>query len=225
MKRVMAGVFGAIVAFSLMPTMASNPVLAQAAATNQTVFSDEQQMLGTDGVMINQYQQAENNAQKQLSEEEKNTQAYRLYAEQRISQLESYKRRPPALANLKSGDLPTLETWIKNDDAYRAKQQAYINQLNQQIINLRQTQVQTLANLNNDVSGLRQNEQDRKDQQKFENQMQLNQYNELKSEMGACSWGGTPNDGYNNSVGGYGMLGGYGYSPMGGRSGMMRGRY
>jgi hypothetical protein len=79
------------------------------------------------------------------------------------------------------------------------------------------TQGNTLANLNNDVSDMRQNIQDDKDQQKFNNQMQMNYYNELKSEMGAASWGGCPNDGTYNSVGGYGMLGGYGYSPMGGR--------
>ncbi|MBU6453678.1 MAG: hypothetical protein KGS72_18000 [Cyanobacteria bacterium REEB67] len=201
------------------------PALAQAACANQGIFGDEQSMLNTDSAMINQYTQAEEKAQNDLNSEEQRSQAYRLYAEQRINQLEDYKRRSPALAKNKAGDLPMLENWLKNDDSYRAKQQAYIEQLNQLIVNLRQTQTQTLANLNNDIAGMRQNQQDAKDQQKFENQMQINQYNELKSEMGACSWGGTPNDGYYNSTGGYGMLGGYGYSPIGGRSGMLRGRY
>ncbi|MBS1989427.1 MAG: hypothetical protein JSS83_02855 [Cyanobacteria bacterium SZAS LIN-3] len=199
---------------------------AQAAASNQGVFNDEQQMLQTDGAMINQYTQAENKAEGDLRTEEQRNQAYRLYAEQRINQLEEYKKRgSPALSGSKAGDLPMLEAWLKNDDAYRAKQQSYIDQLNQLIINLRQSQTQTLANLNNDIAGMRQNEQDRKDQQRFQNQMQINQFNELQSEMGACSWGGTPNDGYYNSTGGYGVLGGYGYSPMAGRSGMMRGGF
>ena len=215
----------AALAGSLFCGSVASPAFAQAAGATQSIFRDEQSMLGTDGAMINQYSQAEKGAQNDLDSEEQRSAAYRLYAEKRVAQLEDYKRRPPALANSKSGDLPMLENWLKNDDAYRAKQQAYIEQLNQLIVNLRQTQTQTLANLNNDIAGLRQNQQDAKDQQKFQNQMQINQYNELKSEMGACSWGGTPNDGTMNSTGGLGMLGGYGYSPAGGRSGMMGGRY
>jgi len=206
--------------------VAPGAAMAQAAAANQGIFGDEQQMLHTDSAMINQYQQSEKQAEDDLGSEEKRNQAYRLYAEQRISQLENYKKGgSPSLSGAKKGDLPTLEAWIRNDDAYRAKEQSYIDQLNQLIMNLRQSQTQTLANLNSDIAGMRQNQQDRKDQQRFQNQMQINQFNELQSEMGACSWGGTPNDGYNNSTGGYGMLGGYGYSPMGGRSGMMRGGF
>jgi len=198
--------------------------LAQAAASNQGVFNDEQQMLHTDGAMINQYTQAQREAENDLQNEEQRSQAYRLYAMQRVDQLENYKKRgTPALAGTKQGDLPMLESWIRNDDAYRAKQQAYIAQLNQLIINLRQTQTQTLANLNNDISGMRQNQQDRKDQQRFQNQMQINQFNELQSEMGACSWGGSPTDGTFNSTGAYGPLGGYGYSGLGGRGGLRGG--
>ena len=204
--------------------VAPGAALAQAAAANQGIFSDEQQMLHTDGAMINQYTQAQRQAEADLTNEEQRSAAYRLYAEKRIDQLEDYKRRgAAALAGSKPGDLPTLEAWIKTDDAYRAKQQGYIAQLNQLIINLRQTQTATLANLNNDISGMRQNQQDRKDQQRFENQMQINQFNELQSEMGACAWGGAPNDGTFNSTGGYGMLGGYGYSMGGGRGGIRGG--
>jgi len=203
--------------------LSSQSALAQAAASNSSIFGAEQQMLNTDGAMINQYTQAQTKAENDLQNEESRNQSYRLYAEQRINQLEDFKKRSPSMANSKAGELPTLEAWLKNDNDYRAKQEAYVNQLNQLIINLRQTQTNTLANLNNDISGMRQNEQDRKDQQRFQNQMQINQYNELKSEMGAASWGGTPNDGYYNSTGGYGILGGYGYSPMGGRGGGMRG--
>jgi hypothetical protein len=42
--------------------------------------------------------------------------------------------------------------------------------------------------------------------------MRVNMFNELQSEMGAATWGGTPRDGTYNSVGGYGFQGGYGYS-------------
>jgi hypothetical protein len=99
--------------------------LAQAAASNQGVFGDEQQMLHTDSAMVNQYTQAQREAQNDLTSEEQRSHAYRLYAEQRVNQLEGYKKRgTPGLALSKQGDLPMLETWLKNDDAYRTKQQA-----------------------------------------------------------------------------------------------------
>jgi hypothetical protein len=47
--------------------------------------------------------------------------------------------------------------------------------------------------------------------------MQMNNFNELQSEMGAASWGRPPTDGTFNSTGGYGIQGGYGYSVGGGR--------
>jgi hypothetical protein len=197
--------------------------MAQAAGANQGIFGDEQQMLHTDAAMINQYTEAQRQAETDLENEEQRSAAYRLYAEKRVSQLEDYKKRgSPGLAGSKPGDLPMLESWLRNDDAYRAKQQAYIAQLNELIINLRQTETQTLANLNNDIAGMRQNQQDRKDQQRFENQMQINQFNELQSEMGACSWGGSPTDGTFNSTGAYGPLGGYGMG-MNGRMGLRGG--
>ncbi len=192
--------------------------LAQVANSNQTIYQDEQQMLGTDQAMINSYTNAEDKAEAKLETEEAKTNAYRLYAEQRINLLEHLKKSgSPALSASKQGELNVLQQWLAQDSAYRTRQQAYIDQLDKCINNLRVTQGNTLANLNNDVSDMRQNIQDDKDQQKFNNQMQMNYYNELKSEMGAASWGGCPNDGTYNSVGGYGMLGGYGYSPMGGR--------
>lgn len=192
--------------------------LAQVANSNQTIYQDEQQMLGTDQAMINSYTKSEDKAEAKLETEEAKTNAYRLYAEQRINQLEHLKKSgSPALSASKQGELNVLQQWLAQDSAYRARQQAYIDQLDKCINNLRVTQANTLANLNNDVADMRQNIQDDKDQQKFNNQMQMNYYNELKSEMGAASWGGCPNDGTYNSVGGYGMLGGYGYSPMGGR--------
>ena len=191
---------------------------AQVAGANQTIYQDEQQMLNTDQAMINSYTNSENQAEAKLQAEEAKTNSYRLYAEQRINLLENLKKSgSPALSAAKQGELSVLQQWLAQDSAYRSRQQAYIDQLEKCINNLRVTQADTLANLNNDVSSKRQNVQDQKDQQRFQNQMQMNYYNELKSEMGAASWGGCPNDGTSNSVGGYGMLGGYGYSPMGGR--------
>lgn len=190
---------------------------AQVAGANQSIYRDEQQMLNTDQAMINQYQTSETSAENKLAAEEAKTNAYRLYAEQRIAQLEQKKGTSPSLSGSKAGEMSILSQWLRADNAYRAKQQAYIDQLDQCIINLRTSETNTLANLNTDINSMRQTVQDGRDQQKFENQMQMNQFNELKSEMGACSWGDTPRDGTYNSVGGYGMNGGYGYSMGGGR--------
>lgn len=215
----------ALVALSLLSLSSSSPVLAQVAGANQTIYHDEQEMLNTDQAMINQYSSAENEAESKLAAEQAKTNAYRLYAEQRIQALEKQKKGvSPSLAGAKSGEMAVLTSWLQQDSAYRAKQQAYIDQLEQCISNLRTSQTNTLANLNTDINALRQGVQDDKDQQKFENQMQMNQFNELKSEMGACSWGDTPRDGTFNSVGGYGFNGGYGYSAMGGRRWLGGGR-
>ncbi len=215
----------ALVALSLLSLSSSSQALAQVAGANQTIYHDEQEMLNTDQAMINQYSSAENEAESKLAAEQAKTNAYRLYAEQRIQALEKQKKGvSPSLAGAKSGEMAVLTSWLQQDSAYRAKQQAYIDQLEQCISNLRTSQTNTLANLNTDINALRQGVQDDKDQQKFENQMQMNQFNELKSEMGACSWGDTPRDGTFNSVGGYGFNGGYGYSAMGGRRWLGGGR-
>ncbi|CAN5234769.1 hypothetical protein BH11CYA1_BH11CYA1_32600 [soil metagenome] len=215
----------ALVALSLVSLSSASPAAAQVAGANQTIYHDEQEMLNTDQAMINQYSSAENEAESKLSAEQAKTNSYRLYAEQRIQELQKQKKGvSPSLAGSKSGEMAVLTSWLQQDGAYRVKQQAYIDQLEQCITNLRTSQTNTLANLNTDINSLRQGVQDDKDQQKFQNQMQMNQFNELKSEMGACSWGDTPRDGTYNSVGGYGFNGGYGYSGMGGRRWLGGGR-
>ena len=202
------------IAYTVVPASA----LAQTAGANQGIYRDEQDLLQTDNAMVNQYSNAEQKAENSLNAEEEHNQAYRLYAEKRISALEKAKKAgSPSLTGNKANELMVLQRWLQNDDNYRAKQMAYINQLNQAINNLRQTENSTLANLGNDINAMRESVQDQKDQQRFQNQMSINMYNELKSEMGAAAWGDTPRDGTFNSTGGYGMMGGYGYSPMSGR--------
>jgi len=218
-------IYQLIVTTVSLASLASAPAAtAQVAGANQSIYRDEQQMLGTDQAMINQYQTSETSAENKLAAEQAKTNAYRLYAQERIAQLEQNKSKSPSLAGSKAGEMRVLQQWLMQDNAYRAKQQAYIDQLDQCISNLRTSQTNTLANLNTDINSMRQGVQDGKDQQKFENQMQMNQFNELKSEMGACSWGDTPRDGTYNSVGGYGFNGGYGYSMGGGRRWLGGGR-
>lgn len=211
---IVAASIAACASSLMMPAKA----LAQAAGANQTIYRDEQELLNTDQNMIGNYQASESRAEQDLLNEEKQNESYRLYAEKRINALEKAKKAgTPVKTGDSSNELMVLQRWLRNDDAYRAKQQAYISQLDQAIANLRQGQSSTMANLGNDINAMRQSVQDEKDQQKFNNQMSMNMYNELKSEMGAAAWGDCPRDGTYNSVGGYGFLGGYGYSGMGGR--------
>lgn len=206
--------------------LVATPAWSQTAGANQSIYNDEQSLLRTDEGMANQYAQEEQAAQQQLNDEQARTEPYRLYAQKRIAQLEKAKRvGTPLKSGDKSPELLVLQKWLQSDQAYREKQLAYINQLDTSIRNLRQGESQTLANLGSDINSMRESVQDQKDQQKFQNQMSINMYNELKSEMGAASWGDTPADGTYNSVGGYGMMGGYGYNMMGGRRWLGGGRW
>ncbi len=191
---------------------------AQVAGGNQAIYNDEKDLIRMDQSMIQEYQSEEQAAKSELAQQENKNQTYRLYAEKRIQDLEKAKKAgTPVKTGNSDKELQVLESWLKRDDAYRAKQQAYIAQLDQAIANLRQGQTATVANLGNDINSMRESLQDARDQQRFNNQMTMNMYNELKSEMGAAAWGDCPRDGTYNSVGGYGFMGGYGYSPMGGR--------
>lgn len=194
------------------------PASAQVAGANQNIYSDEQGLLRTDEAMANQYRREEQATEQELDAEQARTEPYRLYAEKRIAYLQKAKKAgTPIKTGDKTPELVVLQRWLQQDADYREKQQAYIAQLDQSIRNLRQGESQTLANLGTDINSMRESVQDQKDQQKFQNQMSINMYNELKSEMGAAAWGDCPADGTFNSTGGYGMMGGYGYSPMGGR--------
>jgi actin-related protein len=192
------------------------PASAQVAGANQNIYSDEQSLLRTDEAMANQYRREEQATEQELDAEQARTEPYRLYAEKRIAYLQKAKKAgTPIKTGDKTPELVVLQRWLQQDEDYREKQQAYIAQLDESIRNLRQGESQTLANLGTDINSMRESVQDQKDQQKFQNQMSINMYNELKSEMGAAAWGDCPADGTLNSTGGYGMMGGYGYSPMG----------
>ncbi|MBN9394686.1 MAG: hypothetical protein J0H83_05535 [Candidatus Melainabacteria bacterium] len=207
-----------IVALAGLCVWAPGPVMAQVAGANQEIYGDEQSMIRTDQGMIGELQHDRDKASMELSAEEASKAKYRLSVEKQIRQIEGLKKAgSAALSGSKAGELQVLESWIRQDDEYRQRQIAYIQTLDQQIANLRKTQMTAVANLGNDINDMRQNQEDQREQVKFNQQMQINQFNELKSEMGAASWGDTPADGTYNSVGGYGMLGGYGYGMGGGR--------
>lgn len=189
-------------------------VLAQG-ATDQAVLQEEQQMMQSDKSQEVQLEQQKQAYQQEISQDEQRREPYRLYAEQRIEQLNKLKTAggspSRALTQQKSGEMYALEKWLAADEASRQQEQARMNQLDQAITNLQQAQNETMQNMNSDLQTMREDSQRQADAQKFNQMMAVNHYNELKSEMGAASWGRPPTDGTFNSTGGYGFGGGYGY--------------
>ncbi len=148
-------------------------------------------------------------------------QPFRLYAEQRIAQLKKLRAAhgSPALEAAQEKQLYALNKWLANDEQIKDEERAHIKQLDQTIANLQQQRGATFSNLGSDINAMRQNQENLAEDDRFNKMMRINMFNELQSEMGAASWGGSPTDGTYNSVGGYGFQGGYGYSFGGGRRG------
>jgi hypothetical protein len=204
-----------LMCFALLNT---SPASAQVAGADQGIFNDEEQMLRINNAQVQQYQAQKAEAERELNAEDSKNATYRLYAEKKVNDLT--RAAATATGAKKTDDQTQLQffkDWLKRDAAYKARQMAYINQLQQTINSVQQGQQQTLSNLGSDITAMRETVQDKKDAQKFNQMMQINYFNELQSEMGTASWGRPPTDGTFNSVGGYGMLGGYGYGMGAGR--------
>jgi hypothetical protein len=202
-----------IVSLLIMPTAAK--------AQGQAIFQDDRQILQQDRQQVQQFENQVQNYEDQAKQRDESADNYRLYAEKRVEELTKLRNAggspTKSLAKEKQGELYALESWLRNDSATRAEEQKHIKQLDQAIINLQQQQQAQIANLSADVGAMREGMQQKTDDDKFNQQMQMNNFNELQSEMGAATWGRPPRDGTYNSVGGYGFLGGYGYSMGGGR--------
>ena len=112
-----------------------------------------------------------------------------------------------------------LSQWLQKDDQTRAAERAHLKQLDQAIANLQESINQAQGNMQSQIRDMHENQEIAQENNKFNQMMQVNYFNELQSEMGACSWGAPPQDGTYNSVGGYGFLGGYGYGMNGRRFG------
>lgn len=204
-----------VMCFALLNTSSAS---AQVAGADQGIFNDEEQMLRINNAQVQQYQSQMAQAERDLNSEDAKNETYRLYAQKKVTDLS--KAVATASGAKKSEDQQQLQffkDWLKRDQDYKARQTAYINQLQATINNLQRGQQSTLSNLGSDITAMRETVQDKKDAQKFNQMMQMNYFNELQSEMGAATWGRPPQDGTFNSTGGYGMMGGYGYSMGGGR--------
>lgn len=195
----------------------NNKVCAQVAGADQGIFNDEQQMLRINNMQTRQYEMEKNQAEREYQAEQQRTGPYRLYCEKKVQELTKSIATTPSgkKKQEEQSQLGVFQDWLKRDNEYKAKQQAYISQLQAALKRTEKGQQETLANLSSDIGAMRENVQDQKDAQKFNQMMQVNYFNELQSEMGAASWGRPPTDGTYNSVGGYGFMGGYGYGAMG----------
>lgn len=197
------------------------PVQAQAQAVggDQAIFQDERQVLSDEGGRIQGYEQSLQNQQQQILNRNAQTDRFRDFAQRTVVYLEKIRAQKgtQALTSDQVEQLNGLQEWLSQDAQTRANDQAKVQQLKSAIANLQTQRNATFNNLGSDVNAMREDQEQQAEDTKFNQMMAVNQFNELQSEMGACTWGGPPRDGTLNSVGGYGMLGGYGYSFGGGR--------
>ena len=210
---------GLLTSALILGSLGTQFVLAQA-GTDRAVFQEEQQMMQVDQNQARNLEEQKQAYEQQINQSEQQREPYRLYAEKRIQELSRLKTAggsPTRSLNQKNnGELYALEKWMSSDEQATANEQAHIKQLDQAIANLQQSQNSTLSNMNADVQAMREDSQRQAENQKFQQMMAINHFNELQSEMGAASWGRPPTDGTFNSVGGrYGIGGGYGYSAIG----------
>lgn len=172
--------------------------------TDQTIFNDEGEMLQMDNAQVRQLQGEEQYAENKAAQDDKRDQAYRLYAEKRVEELEKVKGKGA------EQQVAVLQKWLNSDAEMRAQDQQTIRNLQQQIAKLQQGQQQVMANLGNDVGAMRQDAQNEVANTKFNQQMQINYFNELQTEMGPASWTPPNPRGTFYSMNGMGFSGGRG---------------
>lgn len=172
-------------------------------SADQAAFQDDDELLRMNNAQINQLESEEQTAEQQAAFDEKRNNAYRLYAEKRVQDLEK----------LKSGNaqndkqISILQRWLQADSAMRLRDQQTISNLRRRIASMEQTQQQTMANLGGDVGALREAANNARADDQFRQQMSINYFNELQSEMGPATWV-HPTRGPSYGMGGYGFSGG-----------------
>lgn len=179
-------------------------VKAQSAeqSADQSAFQDDDELIRMNNAQINQLQREEMSAEQQADFDDKRNQAYRLYAEKRVAELEKLKG---GAGNDKQ--IAILQNWLKTDASMRMRDQQTIAALRKRIASMEQTQQQVMNNLGNDVSAMREAATDARADDQFRQQMSINYFNELQSEMGPATWV-HPTRGPSYGMGGYGFSGG-----------------
>lgn len=205
MRRKILILLGLSLVLGLFDSSKTATVIAQGAeeAADQTAFQDDAELMRLNNSQVNQVEGEVQSAEQQAAFDNQRNQAYRLYAEKRIQELEKLKTGSPE----NSKQISILQRWLKADSATRLRDQQTINSLRQRLANMEQNQNQVMANLGGDVSAMREASINARADDKFRQQMQINYFNELQSEMGPAAFVHS-NKGASYGMGGYGLSGG-----------------
>ena len=175
-----------------------------AQSADQSAFRDEGDMLQLENSQVRQLQGEEMSAESQAQMDDQRNLAYRLYAQKRVQDLEKLKGKDAQ----EDKQLQVMQSWLQADMLMRQRDMETIQALRQRIANLEQSQNQSMSNLGNDVAALREDATDARSNEKFKQQMSMNYFNEMQTEMGPASWYEHPTNGVSYSMGGMGFNGG-----------------
>lgn len=183
----------------------SLPCLAQAGeqAADQAAFQDDDELLRMNNAQVRQLEGEEQSAEQQAAFDDKRNQAYRLYAEKRVQELEKLKGSNPQ----NDKQIAIMQRWLKADASMRLTDQQTITALRKRIASMEQSQQQVMGNLGNDVGAMREAANDARADDQFKQQMSMNYFNEMQTEMGPASWM-NPSRSASYGMGGMGFNGG-----------------
>ncbi len=207
---------------SLMTCFICVPAYGQA-STDQATVSADQMLNAASRQQLESLVNQRNSFQLEINKSEQADDNYRSYAQQRVGALLKAQSSRP-LSKEKQGELYALQHWLDQDTRVKSQDQARIQQLNEQIAAMQQSSTQAIRAMRSDIHNMRVDADAQTANNKFQQQMALNYFNELQSEMGAASWGRPPTDGtfnttsgaLNRTFGGGGSRGGYGGYALGG---------
>lgn len=174
-------------------------------AADQSAFADDGDMLRLNEAQLRDLEMQEQSAENAANMDAAKNQQYRLFAEKRIQEVEKLKGAKKADADTQ---VQTLRRWLQADSASRARDLQIIRSLQSRIARLEQTQQATTANMSNDIGAVREAAIDARSDAKFKQQMSMNYFNEMQTEMGAASWYPPRGGGANYNMGGMGFNGG-----------------
>jgi hypothetical protein len=204
--------FVAVLATSFLLAQPSG--LAQA-TSDRAVFQEENQMLNADQQQQQQLLQQKQQYEQQVQAQENQDEPYRLYAEKRVEQLQKLRANGGSpvrgVASQATTQLYALQKWLTADSETKLEEQQHLQQLDKNIANLQTDETNTRNNMQSDIQGLREDGTQTVADKRFQQQMQINQFNEEQNEMGWMSLQGRPRDmfgwGYYNSPFAGNMLG------------------
>ncbi len=202
--KLLATSFSLALASSVAMTMSAYAQGAETAA-DQSAFSDDGDMLRLNEAQLRDLEMQEQSAENAANMDSGRNQQYRLYAEKRIQDVEKLKGAKKADADTQ---VQTLRRWLQADSAQRARDLQIIRSLQARISRLEQTQQTTMANLGNDVGALREAANDARSDTKFQQQMSMNYFNEMQTEVGAAAWYPPRGNSTSYNMGGMGFNGG-----------------